>query len=57
VNDRRQSLTDSRAREWDPTWSSDGKRIAFESDRDAGHEIFVMYVDGTNVVKPNQQGM
>jgi len=30
------------------SWSPDGKRIVFESDRDANHEIYVMDADGTN---------
>ena len=33
----------------DPAWSPDGNRIAFQSDRDGDHEIFVMDADGTNV--------
>ena len=35
----------------------DGNRIAFQSDRDGGWEIFVMNADGTNVVTTNQRGM
>jgi Tol biopolymer transport system component len=34
----------------DPAWSPDGKRVAFYS-HDGGDAIYVMNVDGTNVVK------
>ena len=30
-----------------PTWSPDGKRIAFQSARDGNEEIYVMNADGT----------
>jgi Tol biopolymer transport system component len=35
--------------EWatDPTWSPDGTKIAFASDRDGNFEIYVMDADGT----------
>jgi TolB protein len=33
---------------WASSWSPDGTRIAFQSDRTSGHEIWVMSVDGTN---------
>ncbi len=46
-NERR--LTTDRDVDEAPTWSPDGRRIAFESYRDCnGAEIFVMNADGTN---------
>jgi Tol biopolymer transport system component len=30
-----------------PSWSPDGKRIAFETDRDGNSEIYVMNADGS----------
>ncbi len=48
------NLTNSPERDSSPSWSPDGKRIAFESDRDAGredphnYEIYVMDADGNN---------
>ncbi len=34
-----------------PSWSSDGKRIAFHSDRDGNLEIYTMAADGSDVVR------
>ena len=36
------------ANEWGPTWSPDGRRIAFSSDEDGVPMIFVMDADGSN---------
>jgi Tol biopolymer transport system component len=33
------------------TWSPDGLRIAFTSDRDGDEEIYVMNADGTGVAR------
>jgi len=41
-------LTDHPAADKEPTWSPDGTRIAFTSDRDGPHGIHVMNADGTN---------
>jgi Tol biopolymer transport system component len=41
-------LTTDPAAEFDPSWSPDGKQIAFRSHRDGDEEIYVMNTDGTN---------
>ena len=41
------NLTNNPADDRSPTWSPDGRRIAFVSDRDGNHEIYVMNADGT----------
>ena len=46
-----QRLTENRRNDWDPSWSPDGKRIAFASDRKGdfvNFDIYVMDVDGDN---------
>ena len=46
-----QNLTLNPGRDFSPSWSPDGKRIAFSSDTDErfNHEIYVMDADGGNV--------
>ena len=50
-NQRR--LTNNPNSDWFPSWSPDGKRIAFASDRDGNfnYEIYVMDTDGGNPQK------
>ena len=44
-----QRLTKSPNADWSPSWSPDGERIAFTSDRDDENwEIYVMDTDGGN---------
>ena len=48
--DNPQNLTDSPHYDMSPSWSPDGKRIAFVSDRDGlSFDIFVMEIDGSNL--------
>ena len=46
TNPRR--LTNHSGRDEFPSWSPDGRRLAFESYRDGNREIYVMGSDGTN---------
>jgi Tol biopolymer transport system component len=41
-------LTNNDAENWHPEVSSDGRKIAFMSDRDGNHEIYVMNIDGSD---------
>ena len=38
-------LTHNIAGDYGPAWSPDGRRIAFDSDRDGDREIYVMNAD------------
>ena len=40
-------LTDNRGHDFSPTWSPDGRHIAFASDRDGNYGIYVMGSDGS----------
>ena len=47
-----QRLTENRKNDWGPSWSPDGKRIAFASDRKgdlANIDLYVMDADGSNL--------
>ena len=46
--DNPQNLTNHPKEDWYPSWSPDGKRIAFSSERDGNYEIYVMAADGGN---------
>jgi len=48
-------LTHNKAEDWFPAWSPDGKRIAFSSNRDGNHEIYVMPAPGPQA-KVNADG-
>ena len=37
-----------------PSWSPDGTRLAFVSDRDGNKEIYVMNADGSHPVRPTR---
>jgi Tol biopolymer transport system component len=47
-------LTNHPASDLYPSWSPDGKRIAFESDRNGNWEIYVMNADGSEVTNLTQ---
>ena len=43
----RRRLTNNSSYDGSPSWSSDGRKIAFDSDRDGNYEIYVMNADGS----------
>jgi Tol biopolymer transport system component len=45
------NLTNSTSDDVGPSWSPDGTKIAFFSDRDGDYDIYVMNSDGTSVVQ------
>ncbi len=46
--DNQKNLTNNPSADRSPSWSPDGSRIAFMSDRDGGYDIYVMDADGSN---------
>ena len=44
-------LTFNQAFDGNPTWSQDGTKVAFQSNRDGDHEIYVINVDGTGLTQ------
>jgi Tol biopolymer transport system component len=51
-------LTNTRGTNWNPTFSPDGRKIAFVSDRDGNGRIYLMDVDGLHVTRlPNPAGI
>jgi hypothetical protein len=42
-------LTSGGSQDFDPDWSTDGSRIAFSSEREAGFEIWTMAADGSDL--------
>ena len=46
--DNPQNLTNHHANDLNPSWSLDGRRIAFSTDRDGNFEVYVMNANGTS---------
>ena len=50
------NLTRNPANDSDPTWSPDGRRLAFVSDRDGDLEVYVMNADGSGQRRMTHRG-
>ena len=44
-------LTNNMAFDSQPSWSPDGSKIAFISDRDGNDDVYIMDADGLNVTR------
>jgi Tol biopolymer transport system component len=44
-------ITNSRGDDYDPSWSPDGRKIVFISERTGNNDVFVMNADGSNQVQ------
>jgi len=44
-------LTNNSARDYRPSWSPDGSKIIFASDRDGNMEVYIMNADGSNQIR------
>ena len=53
--DNLRQLTNNPAQDRYPAWSSDGRKIVFQSDCDGNPEIYVMNADGTNLTRLTAQ--
>jgi hypothetical protein len=49
-------LTDNNAQDFEPSWSPDGTKIAFTSDRDGNYQIYVMNADGSGQTRLTDTG-
>jgi len=50
------NLTNSPYMDWLPSFSPDGNWIAFSSNRDGNHEIYIMDINGSNLVRLTETG-
>ncbi len=54
--DRTKQLTRHRSAELSPTWSPDGRKLAFTSDRRGRPQLYVMNADGSDVRRLTREG-